>query len=91
MELSKKTMELLLVNYHNLHNSMTHWKPCAEKEKFVTLIADLQLQIKKLGRTIVYSDGLSALDYAKKLATEANERNKPVPKKKAKKRKTKEK
>jgi hypothetical protein len=37
----------------------------------------------------VYSDGLSALDYAKKLATEANERNKPVPKKKAKKRKTK--
>ena len=53
MQLSKKSMELLLVNYHNLHNSMAHWKPCAEKEKFVTLIANLELQIKKLGRTIL--------------------------------------
>jgi hypothetical protein len=44
--LSLKTMELLLVNYKNLHNSMAHFKPCAEKQKFVTLIADLEADIE---------------------------------------------
>ena len=66
MQLDKKTMELLLVNYHNINNSML--KPCADKTKFINLIADLEIQIKKAGRTVVYSDGLSALEFANKLA-----------------------
>ena len=89
MQLDKKTMELLLVNYHNINNAML--KPCADKTKFINLIADLETQIKKAGRTIVYSDGLTALQFAKKLAKEANKKYNIVPKKKAKKRKTKEK
>ena len=66
VQLDKKTMELLLVNYHNINNSML--KPCADKTKFINLIADLEIQIKKAGRTVVYSDGLSALEFANKLA-----------------------
>ncbi len=89
VQLDKKTMELLLVNYHNINNSML--KPCADKTKFINLIADLEIQIKKAGRTVVYSDGLSALEFANKLAKEANKKYNIVPKKKAKKRKTKEK
>jgi len=69
MTLSKKTMELLLVNYKNLHNSMSHFKPCAEKEKFITLIADLELKIKT---TIEYPDGMTALEFATHLAAQAN-------------------
>tara|TARA_B100000768_G_scaffold142327_1_gene134172 strand:+ start:755 stop:1162 length:408 start_codon:yes stop_codon:yes gene_type:complete len=74
MKLSKKTMELLLTNYVNINNGLL--KPCAEKEKFTKLISDLELKIKSEPETIVYVDGLTALEFAKKLASEANERNK---------------
>ena len=46
MELSKKTMELLLVNYKNLHNSMSHFKPCAEKQKFAKLVTELEQELR---------------------------------------------
>jgi hypothetical protein len=46
MKLSRKTMELLLVNYQNLHNGMTHFKPCAEKQKFAKLVTDLEKELK---------------------------------------------
>ena len=52
-----------------MHNSMSHWKPCAEKEKFVKLIGDLELKIKT---TIIYPDGMTALEYATKLAADRN-------------------
>ena len=48
MNLSKKTMELLLVNYKNLHNSMSHFKPCAEKQKFAKLVTDLEKELEEL-------------------------------------------
>jgi hypothetical protein len=75
--MNRKTLELLLVNYQNLYNSMSHWKPCTEKEKFVTLIAEVELQLKNMPieRIAEYSDGLTAMEFAKKLASEANERN----------------
>ena len=62
-------MDILLTRYQDMHNSMSHWKPCAEKEKFVKLIADLELKIKT---TITYPNGMTALEYAKKLAAVAN-------------------
>jgi hypothetical protein len=85
MKIDKKTMELLLVNYVNINNGIL--KPCAEKQKFTKLISDLELEIKSAPASIVYVDGLSALEYAKKLASEANERTAsiPVPAKKSKK------
>ena len=46
MNIDKKTMELLLVNYKNLHNSMSHFKPCAEKQKFAKLVTDLETDIE---------------------------------------------
>jgi hypothetical protein len=67
--MNKKTMELLLINYQNMYNSMLHWKPCAEKEKFSILIKELELKIKT---TIIYPDGMTALEYATKLAADRN-------------------
>jgi hypothetical protein len=65
----KKTMELLLINYQNIHNSMSHWKPCSEKDKFAILIKELELKIKT---TIIYPYGMTALEYATKLAANRN-------------------
>ena len=60
-------MELLLINYQNINNSML--KPCAEKEKFEKLIKELELKIKT---TIIYPNGMTALEYATKLAADRN-------------------
>jgi len=46
MSLSKKTMELLLVNYKNMHSAML--KDCADKQKFTKLIADLEKDLEEL-------------------------------------------
>jgi len=46
MHLSKKTMELLLVNYKNIHSAML--KYCADKQKFTKLIADLEKDLEEL-------------------------------------------
>jgi len=46
MHLSKKTMELLLVNYKNIHSAML--KDCADKQKFTKLIVDLEKDLEEL-------------------------------------------
>jgi hypothetical protein len=68
--MNKKTLELLLINYNNINNQLM--KPCAEKSKFEKLIKDIELSIKKLGREIIYPDGMTAMQFAKKLAADAN-------------------
>ena len=68
--MNRKTLELLLVNYTNINNGLR--TPCAEKSKFEKLIKDIELSIKKLGREIIYPDGMTAMQFAKKLAADAN-------------------
>ena len=68
--MNRKTLELLLANYQNINNGIL--KDCAEKQKFVRLIKEVELKIKKLGREVVYPDGMTALEFAKRLAAEAN-------------------
>ena len=65
-------MELLLENYQNINNGIH--KDCAEKQKFVKLIKETEQKIKSMPREVIYPDGMSALEYAHKLAKEANER-----------------
>ena len=67
---SKKTYELLLLRYNEMHNAIL--KPCAEKEKFATLIKDVEDQLEKIGKTVVYLNGMTALEYAIHLAKVAN-------------------
>ena len=66
-----KTMELLLENYKNIHKGIL--KDCAEKQKFTDLISELELKMKQV---VVYPDGMTVMEYAKKLAAEANKRYK---------------
>ena len=68
--MNKKTLELLLTNYTNINNQLR--TPCAEKSKFEQMIKDIELSIKKLGREIIYPDGMTAMQFAKKLAADAN-------------------
>jgi hypothetical protein len=68
--MNKKTLELLLTNYTNINNQLR--TPCAEKSKFEKLIKDIELSIKKLGREIIYPDGMTAMQFATKLAADAN-------------------
>ena len=65
-------MELLLENYHNINNGIH--KDCAEKQKFVKLIKEVETQLKSMPREVIYPDGMTALEYARQLAKEANER-----------------
>ena len=44
MQLSKKTMELLLVNYKNIYEA--YKINCAEKQRFAKLIADLEKELR---------------------------------------------
>ena len=68
--MNRKTLELLLTNYTNINNQLR--TPCAEKSKFQQLIKDVELSIKKLGREIIYPDGMTAMQFATKLAADAN-------------------
>ena len=68
--MNKKTLELLLTNYTNINNQLR--TPCAEKSKFEQLIKDIELSINKLGREIIYPDGMTAMQFATKLAADAN-------------------
>ena len=68
--MNRKTLELLLTNYTNINNQLR--TPCAEKSKFEKLIKEVELKIKELPREVIYSNGMSALEYADKLASEAN-------------------
>ena len=65
-------MELLLENYHNINNRIL--KDCAEKQKFVRLIREVKEKLKSMPREVIYPNGMTALEYAHKLAKEANER-----------------
>jgi len=67
--LSRKTLELLLISYNNISNGL---KPCAEKQKFEKLIKETEELLKKAPRDVVYPDGMTALEYAHKLANERN-------------------
>jgi hypothetical protein len=68
--MNKKTLELLLTNYTNINNQLR--TPCAEKSKFEKLIKDIELKIKELPREVIYPDGMTAMQFAKKLAADAN-------------------
>ena len=68
--MNRKTLELLLVNYTNINNGLR--TPCAEKSKFEKLIKDVELKIKELPREVIYSSGMTAMQFAKKLAVDAN-------------------
>ena len=46
MNIDKKTMELLLVNYKNLHNSMSHFKPCADQTESKTTQLDMYYEFE---------------------------------------------
>jgi len=46
MKLSTKTMELLLVNYKNIHKA--YKIDCAEKQRFDKLITDLEKELRGL-------------------------------------------
>ena len=67
--LSRKTLELLLISYNNISNDL---KPCAEKQKFEKLIKEIETQLKSTTRDVIYPDGMTALEYAHKLANERN-------------------
>ena len=45
MQLSKKTMELLLVNYKNIHKAILI--DCQYKRKFTKLIDDLEKELRR--------------------------------------------
>jgi len=68
--MNRKTLELLLTNYTNINNQLR--MPCAEKSKFEKLIKEVELKIKQLPREVIYSNGMTALEFAHKLAADAN-------------------
>ena len=68
--MNKKSLELLLTNYTNINNQLR--TPCAEKSKFEKLIKDVELKLKELPREVIYPDGMTAMQFAKKLAADAN-------------------
>ena len=70
--MQRKTMELLLENYHNINNRIL--TDCAEKQKFIKLIKEAEQKLKSLPREVIYPNGMTALEYAHRLAKEANER-----------------
>ena len=65
-EFSKKTLELLLINYNNIINDLR--KPCAEKQKFEKLIKEVEEALKKAPRDVIYPDGMTAMEFAIHLA-----------------------
>ena len=70
--MDRKVLQLLLVNYNNINNAMT--KPCAEKSKFEKLIIETHDKLMALPPEVVYPNGMTAMEFAKQLAKEANER-----------------
>ena len=68
--MTRKTYELLLLRYSEMHNAIL--KPCAEKEKFATLVQEVEQKLKTFGREIIYPDGMTAMQFATKLAADDN-------------------
>ena len=59
-------------NYQNINNRISI--DCAEKQRFVKLIREVETRLKSMPREVIYPDGMTAIEYAHKLATEANEK-----------------
>ena len=59
-------------NYQNINNRILI--DCAEKQRFVKLIREVEQKLKSLPREVIYPNGMSALEYARQLAKDANER-----------------
>ena len=70
--MNRKTMELLLENYQNINNRISI--DCAEKQRFVKLIREVETRLKSMPREVIYPDGMTAMEYARQLAEEANEK-----------------
>jgi hypothetical protein len=68
--MNRKTYELLILRYNEIHNAIL--KPCAEKEKFATLVQEVEQKLKTFGREILYPNNMTALEFATKLAADAN-------------------
>jgi hypothetical protein len=70
--MNRKTMELLLENYQNINGRISI--DCAEKQRFVKLIREVETRLKSMPREVIYPNGMTAMEYARQLAEEANER-----------------
>ena len=70
--MNRKTMELLLENYQNINSRISI--DCAEKQRFVKLIREVEGKLKSSPREVIYPNGMTAMEYARQLAKEANER-----------------
>tara|TARA_B100000497_G_C7538343_1_gene325958 strand:+ start:187 stop:399 length:213 start_codon:yes stop_codon:yes gene_type:complete len=70
--MDRKTLGLLLVNYNAINNQLR--LPCAEKSKFEKLIIETHDKLMALPPEVVYPNGMTAMEFAKQLAKEANER-----------------
>jgi len=70
--MNRKTLQLLLTNYNAINNQMR--LPCAEKSKFEKLIIETHDKLLALPPEVVYPNGMTAMEFAKQLAKEANER-----------------
>ena len=68
--MTRKTYELLLLRYNEMHTAIL--KPCAEKEKFATLVQEVEQKLKTFSREIIYPDNMTAMQFATKLAADAN-------------------
>ena len=70
--MNRKTLQLLLTNYNAINNQLR--LPCAEKSKFEKLIIETHDKLMALPPEVVYPNGMTAMEFAKQLAKEANER-----------------
>ena len=70
--MNRKTLQLLLTNYNAINNQMR--LPCAEKSKFEKLIIETHDKLMALPPEVVYPNGMTAMEFAKQLAKEANDR-----------------
>ena len=59
-------------NYQNINGRISI--DCAEKQRFVKLIREVETRLKSMPREVIYSNGMTAMEYARQLAEEANER-----------------
>ena len=59
-------------NYQNINSRISI--DCAEKQRFVKLIREVETRLKSMPREVIYPNGMTAMEYARQLAKEANER-----------------
>jgi len=71
-EMNRKTLQLLLHHYQDIHEAL---KPCAEKSRFEKLIKETKEKLDKTPFDRVYPFGQTAMEYAILLAKKANLKN----------------